>query len=181
MCVCALQVMKYVAYCGGVMMKFRLEDPHGALAAAAPAAATPEGTPAPTQQSISWGLASTRPCAALANAAAAAQPPSSPPATSGPQLPTAQVTVGSSTANPTQSLSIENASRKPLYALCATVSTLKLSTDVSSHSCAQSISTAFLGLTLLTAASFGQARYGLSMGGDGAREFLVRLWFACRT
>ncbi|KAF8073005.1 E3 ubiquitin-protein ligase TOM1-like [Scenedesmus sp. PABB004] len=113
-----LEVMKFVAYCGGLTIKLRVDDlQHGPV------------------ESITWGLAAMRPCHALAVAGggAAASPGAGSPdrragtptggrpsggSSSGSAVPGAGS--GANRAHPTTPVSVDNPSRKPLYAICTT-------------------------------------------------------------
>lgn len=119
-----MEVMKYVAYCGGVTVRFRLEQVPGADAGA-------DSIP------LSWGLASTKPCPAL-SAHLAAIPVSTlcssgsggtlvPDISGGSssdkqgQAPVSSGTQGtplSPACSPTVAVSPDNPARKGLYLMC---------------------------------------------------------------
>ena len=121
-----MEVMKFVAYCGGVTVKFRVDDlQYGAV------------------DSVTWGLASTRACPALFSGPP--QPSTSEPASPGkadsaalrgkapagaPVKPGTSPSSSSSNGpssggssakpGPAAGIQLENLSRKPLHTICST-------------------------------------------------------------
>ncbi|KAJ9531877.1 hypothetical protein QJQ45_022018 [Haematococcus lacustris] len=89
-----MEVMKFVAYCGGVTVRFRIDN---ALQS--------------STEGITWGLASTRPCVALMSAAGSAA--AAPSAGS----PSAAAACGPPKA--AASVLVDSPSRKPLYLVCS--------------------------------------------------------------
>eukprot|EP00879_Flechtneria_rotunda_P016229 GHRR01016979.1.p1 GENE.GHRR01016979.1~~GHRR01016979.1.p1 ORF type:complete len:784 (+),score=217.86 GHRR01016979.1:791-3142(+) len=113
-----LEVMKFVAYCGGLTIKLRLDDLHYGPV-----------------DSITWGLAALRPCPALANSNSTAvqQGSSSPDRRAG--APPGNRFGGSGGSNspgmnkaqPTTAVSVDNPSRKSLYSICTTTTVARAS------------------------------------------------------
>ena len=117
-----MEVMKFVAYCGGVTVRFRVDDMQFGPA-----------------DNVTWGLASTRPCQALLASQQQAQ--ASPSSSSGAADSKGTAGAGPSAAagsasssgpaaltsprgcltgcNPTTPVSVDSHSRKPLYMVCS--------------------------------------------------------------
>ncbi len=103
--------MKYVAYCGGVTITFRVEDVlQQAGGGVLPLAAAGAGASAALHNGVTWGLVSTRPCPALA-AQTSSSSNSTFPAGAG-------AAPGRCIGSPVESIHVDNPSRKPLYVIC---------------------------------------------------------------
>ncbi|KAF5841626.1 hypothetical protein DUNSADRAFT_12082 [Dunaliella salina] len=128
-----MEVMKFVAYCGGVSIKFRIDE-------VLPLPLTPHGS---ATAPLVWGLASTRACTALLQTQQQQPPPTAAFSSTGRVLPpplTIPSDNGSGSSgssgtgggsqgalrgggvlhppNPATSVTVDSPSRKPLYATC---------------------------------------------------------------
>jgi hypothetical protein len=104
-----VEVMKYVAYCGGLVIRLKVEE----VAAGA--------------DSVTWGLASLRPCPQLASMAASLVTQGAEPARSSSRSPTRNMaSLAGASCTPScrpavnQSMPVDNSSRKSLFSMiCA--------------------------------------------------------------
>ncbi|WIA29279.1 hypothetical protein OEZ86_011784 [Tetradesmus obliquus] len=109
-----LEVMKFVAYCGGLTIKLRVDDlQHGQV------------------DSVTWGLAAMRPCHALANSSAAGSGGSSSPdrragTPTGSRSGSSAGSNAMNKAHPTTPVTVQNPSQKPLYAICTTATVARV-------------------------------------------------------